>query len=231
MSLLGMTIAGVGGSLASGLIGRSGQKQVNRENVNLAREQMQFQERMSSTAYQRGKKDLISAGLNPMLLAQGSPASSPSGAAPSLENPNAALAEAGSSTVRAMALQVPLMKSQIALQSENAEKARLEQLVAKEQVGLISAQARQAGALANIQEIKGNIASPMANITGQIADRFNNYIDRHAQRVFDSANTIGISPRGGSSSSKQLPEYNPRDLDKAWDISKKSLKQSGYDDY
>jgi len=85
-------LGGIAGSVIGGLFGRSGQKSANEMNAQLAREQMQFQERMSSTAYQRAAKDLDAAGLN-RILALGSPASSPSGAKAEFGNENALLSE------------------------------------------------------------------------------------------------------------------------------------------
>ncbi len=75
-----------GASLLGGFLSRKGQKDANVATRDLTREQMAFQERMSSTAYQRSMDDMRSAGLNPMLAYQQGGASSPGGASATMQN-------------------------------------------------------------------------------------------------------------------------------------------------
>lgn len=72
-------------ALAAGLDVIGGER-ANIQQTASAREQMQFQERMSSTAYQRAMQDMREAGLNPMLAAKVGAASTPAGAMPQIRN-------------------------------------------------------------------------------------------------------------------------------------------------
>lgn len=83
--IIASALIGGGTTLLGGLIGDSGQKAANRANLQIAREQMAFQERMSNTAIRRRVDDMKAAGLNP-ILAAGQPASTPAGASAVMQN-------------------------------------------------------------------------------------------------------------------------------------------------
>jgi len=88
-------------SLGAGLLGYFGQEETNAANQAAAREQMDFQERLSNSAYQRQVKDLEAAGLNPMLAyVKGGGASTPQGATPTFQNSAAAGSQAALSAAQ-----------------------------------------------------------------------------------------------------------------------------------
>lgn len=74
------------GPLISGGLSAYGQYSANKTNIDIANRQMDFQERMSSTAYQRAMQDMKKAGLNPLLAYQKGGASTPPGAGTKVED-------------------------------------------------------------------------------------------------------------------------------------------------
>lgn len=77
--IIGGAVSGIA-NMGAAAINAESQRDTNQANIQSAREQMNFQNNMSSTAYQRAVLDMKGAGLNPALAYSQGGASSPSGA-------------------------------------------------------------------------------------------------------------------------------------------------------
>lgn len=148
-----------GGSLIGGGIGLVGGILANQASAKSAREQMQFQERLSNTSHQREVADLRAAGLNPILSAN-SGASSPGGASYTAANVGDAAVSSG--------LQAARTGQDIKLSKANVNTA--EKLLANivETNRLIQAQTEAAGASAEASS--ASAAKARAETLGVYAD-------------------------------------------------------------
>ncbi len=147
--MLGAIIGGAA-ALGSAFLSKKGQSDANEKNLQIAREQMAFQERMSGTSYQRAVKDMELAGINPMLAIGQGGASTPGGASAQMQ-----------STLG------PAVSSAIAARRMTAEVKAIAASTAKTQAetGLISTQANIAQRASGVADI----AKPPIAIAGELS--------------------------------------------------------------
>lgn len=114
------------------------------QSILMARENMSFQNYMSSTSHQREVKDLVSAGLNPVLSANHGGASTPSGAMPNMKNINksdheARMMEKQFAITSARELSnIKLNQSQTKLNNRKEEMAQMAALISSNGANMLS---------------------------------------------------------------------------------------------
>jgi len=144
---MGAALLGLGEGIAGGIFSAVSQAAQNKWAEAQAQKQMDFQERMSSSAHQREVKDLLAAGLNPMLSVNAGE-STPGGAMATGQSPG-----------------VVGMSSAVDIARLNLERAQT-----AADIGLKSAQARLARSNADIRAPFAGAASDAKTLMERLKD-------------------------------------------------------------
>lgn len=136
-ALIGAGIGAVG-NVIGGWLGKAGQDDANAANAQMAQKQMDFQERMSDTAYQRAVADMKKAGINPMLAVSQGGATTPGGSSAVMQNSSAPLASGLSSAFNAYSNYIDLdtkrRTNELLAHQSNTEMGKLTNLISQSNV-------------------------------------------------------------------------------------------------
>lgn len=189
----GAMLANLAVDVGSGLFAGWGQSQTNKANLRMAREQMAFQERMSSTAAQRSVEDYRKAGLNPYLAYERS-ASSPGGASTTLGNPiGTGMTSALGMRQMRQAMQLELARAASEINLRSAQETETD-----ERAQLIREQSRGE----NIRNNLLAIMQPFSERAGRADTQLKELLIPRAKSEADFEKMLQDAFRGGSSTAR-----------------------------
>lgn len=199
-SIGGGVISGIG-SVVGGLINSGAQAEANKQNLEEAARNRDFQRDMANTAYQRAIVDMKKAGINPMLAYSQGGASAPAGNMANVQStrPGDAVSSGISGGVSSALQtyqslnQVELLKSQKALNAAQ-EVAAVRDAQLKESSALNVQQQTKIASLEALKRVyelpKQKVQSEVEQAHGQI-DKSNAKYDNWLKRIGDTLNTAG----------------------------------------
>ena len=142
MGFLSGILSSVAGPVVGGLLGLAGQSSANKANADLAASNNQTSIDLANTAHQREVKDLMSAGLNPMLSYHTSGAATPTLQLAKMENTadSASRSASAASTIGVNSMQNQLIKSQIDTQASQADLNSASAAKIRAEIGIVPLQ-------------------------------------------------------------------------------------------